>query len=303
MSRKMLMVTLLGLCLICLQITSAYAATIAVILSKKVTQYSVALTGFSNYVAQRDASIVIREFDTNQSNYIAQVRDYGPDVIVTMGTSTTRAVKSGIGNIPIVFSMVLDPVGNGLTGSNITGISLDISPETQFRKFRAVAPGISSIGVIYNVSENANTVKQAKQAAAKLGISLKEYPVQTTKDIPEINQLGIDALWIIPDGIVCKPAIVEHIFLSSLQYNIPVMGISAAYVKAGAVLALTADYQDIGQQAANIALSIANGASPSSISIKEPQKTNLYLNLTVASRLGINIPDYLIKQATKIYGK
>ena len=303
MSKKMLMVMLLGFCLFTLQNTPVYGATIAVVLNKNIAQHNEALTGFRNYISQRNVSIVIREIDANKSNLTAQVRGHEPDVIVTMGTSVTRKINTAIKDIPIVFSMVLDPAGNGFTGSNITGVSLDIPPEAQFRKFKAVVPNLSSIGVIYNIAENANTVKKAKQAATKLGLMLKPYPGQTTKDIPEINSLGISALWVIPDGVVCKAAIIEHIFLSSLQYSIPVMGISAAYAKAGAILAVAADYNDIGKQAAKISLNIINGTSPSSIPIEEPQKTKLYLNLTVASRLGINIPNSIIMQADMTYGK
>lgn len=303
MSKKMLMVALLGLWLFTMQSTPVYAATIAVVLSKNIAQHNEALAGIRNYISQRNVSIIIRDIDAGQGNLVAQVRGYEPDVIITMGTSATRKIKTSVSDIPIVFSMVLDPVGNGLTGSNITGVSLDIPPEEQFRKFRAVVPNLSSIGVIYNIAENANTIKKAKQAASKLGLTLKAYPVQTTKDIPEINNLGINALWIIPDGVVCKAAIIEHIFISSLQYSIPVMGISAAYAKAGAILALATDYNDIGQQAAKISLNIIGGSNPSSIPIEEPRKTKLYLNLTVASRLGINIPNSIIMQASMTYGK
>jgi putative ABC transport system substrate-binding protein len=303
MSKNLLMVTLVGVLLFSAFTTAAYGATVAVVLSTRVAQYNEALAGFRNYFSQRNVSVMIKEFDVKQSNLLGQMQAYEPDVIVTMGTSATKTIKSAIDDLPIVFSMVLDPVGNGFTGSNMTGVSLDISPAEQFRKFRSVVPNLSSIGVIYNVNENANAIKKAKQDASKQGITLKAYPVQTTKDIPEINTLGIDALWMIPDGVVCKPAIVEHIFMSSLQYSIPVMGISAAYAKAGAILALAADYNDIGRQTAEITQNILNGSSPASITIQEPEKTKLYLNLTVASRLGINIPNSIIMKADKTYGK
>lgn len=60
---------------------------------------------------------------------IAGLVDAKPDVIVTQGTPLTAVVKRQTRTIPVVFTLVADPVGSGLVaslarpGSNITGLT------------------------------------------------------------------------------------------------------------------------------------------------------------------------------------
>ena len=164
-------------------------------------------------------------------------------------------------------------------------------------------PNVRTVGIFYNPAENSDFIETAQTAAKSNGFNLKTYTVTSTKEIPEIKDLNIDALWMIPDTVVCKTATVEHIFLSSLKHKIPVMGISASYAKAGAIMAVSCDYRDIGAQAGETAHMILNGTKPGSIAISSPRKTKLYINLTVADRLNIKIPGNVVSEAAQVYGK
>ncbi len=136
-----------------------------------------------------------------------------------------------------------------------------------------------------------------------MGLILKTFPVKSAKEIPEIKEMKIDALWLIPDLVVCQPTVIGHILRSSLKHKIPVMGVSQSYVKAGALLALSCDYEDIGRQSGEIALRILNGESLVDIPVSVARKTKLYLNLAVAERLRIKIPRDIIKRAEEVFGK
>lgn len=212
-------------------------------------------------------------------------------------------VSKAITTTPVVFAMVMDPRGAGIQGSHVTGASLDIPANLLIKSLKRTLPGARNVGVIYNAAENNDFIATAKKVAQDLGLNLKPYAVKSSKEIPNMKDLNIDALWMIPDTIVCKTANVEGIFLASLKHKIPVMGISSSYARAGAIMAVSCDYKDIGAQAGDIAQMILNGTKPGSIAISHPRKTKLYLNLAVADRLKIKISRNIVSEATEIYGK
>jgi putative tryptophan/tyrosine transport system substrate-binding protein len=83
------------------------------------------------WIEGRDVFVDYRiELDDRRMRSLApSIVGAGPDVIVTVGTSTTELFKHLTDTIPIVFNNVPDPVANGLVasfarpGGNVTGIS------------------------------------------------------------------------------------------------------------------------------------------------------------------------------------
>ena len=283
--------------------SSAEGVVISAVKSGDIAQYDIALEGFKKSIAGRNVLVVLNEYDLKDGNVLENIRSQKSDLILTLGTPSSKVMSKNIETIPIVFSMVLFPERNDIKGENITGASLNIPVRTQLENLKAVAPDRETIGVIYNVEDNGDIVRKAGQIAGDMGLILKPFPVKSAKEIPKIKEMKIDALWLIPDLVVCQPAIIGHILRSSLKHKIPVMGVSQSYAKAGALLALSCDYEDIGRQSGEIALRILNGESLVDIPVSVPRKTKLYLNLAVAERLRIKIPQDIIKRADEVFGK
>lgn len=277
---------------------------ISVLKSKDVIPYNDALKGVREELNEEEIKLWVIEYEIAKSEEVVdEIKTRNPDLILTFGLQATQLAMANFKKIPIVFSMVLDPEGEGLKAERLTGASLDIPVKTQFGELKAIIPKARKIGVIYNLKENEHIIERARQAAKDMGVILKEYPINSIKEIPKVEEMDIDTLWLIPDTMVCQRAVIRHILLSSLRKKIAVMGISSAYVKAGALMALSCDYEDIGRQSGEIAVKILKGESSSDTAATVPRKTKLSLNLTVADRLGINIPKKIIKEADEVFGK
>jgi ABC-type uncharacterized transport system substrate-binding protein len=136
-----------------------------------------------------------------------------------------------------------------------------------------------------------------------MGLVIEAFPIQTIKEIPMIKEMEIDALLVLPDPMVCSPSIIKHLLLKSFRARIPVMGISPAYVKAGALLALACDYQDIGRQSGEIAATILAGTPPAEIAISRPRASRLFLNLAIAKQIRLNIPAKIRAEAYQVFGQ
>jgi putative ABC transport system substrate-binding protein len=133
-----------------------------------------------------------------------------------------------------------------------------------------------------------------------MGLELVAVPISSGDKVPDALRTldkSVDALWSVADSTTFTPASMEFIFLHTLRSKLPFMGLSPAFVKAGALLALAIDYQEVGAQCGGLAAKILSGESPSALPITTPQKTTLHVNLKTAETLGLKIPSDRLKGA------
>ena len=282
---------------------SAEPAVITVIKSKDIPFYNDALKGFKGAVEQGNRQVIYKEYSLEKTDVVSIISNEKTNIFLTLGTPATKVAVKNVKDIPIVFSMVFDPERNGLKADNLTGVSLDIPVETQFEAIKGIIPKMGRVGVIYNPGENNTVISKAGKIAADMGFKLIPYPVSSTREIPEIGNMKIDVLWLIPDTIVCQPAIIQEILFDSLKRKIPVIGISPFYVKAGAVMALSCDYEDIGRQAGEAAERILIDENMPVTGVSAPRKTKLYLNAVTAETIGLTISKEIIDKAEEVIKK
>src|SRR2546425_8044938 len=114
-----------------------------------------------------------------------------------------------------------------------------------------------------------------------MGLTLLARKAHSPKDLPDalasLNNRA-DGLWGVADQIVLNPQTVKPILLFSLRNRIPFVGLSATWVKAGALYALDRDYDDIGRQLGEAAVKILRGAAPGSLPPASPRKVVYCIN-------------------------
>jgi len=82
-----------------------------------------------------------------------------------------------------------------------------------------------------------------------------------------------------------------------------VVGLSSTYVRAGALISFDCDYEDLGRQAAELALGKLERERKVDTRFVRPRKVKFFLNQLTAEILGINIPPEMIEQASEVFGK
>lgn len=288
--------------------------TIVAIKSQDNDPYNLALRGFRKALEERGIEVSITQFDIQAGieegqKIILFVKENKPDLILTIGSIATEIISRGIQDIPIVFAMLLNPVASGLvrtmesSGFNLTGASMDISIETQFEWIKKAVPGVRRIGVLYNPKETKPVIDEALKVAQQIGIELEIEEIHSEVDLPKsLEQLcrKIDVLWSVADSTVFSPQSSRFIILYTLQNQIPFIGLSPSYVKAGALLALSWDYEDIGKQSGEIAVKVLTGENPIDLPITRPRRVSLFINYRTAEQIGIKIPPDVLKKAKEI---
>jgi len=235
--------------------------------------------------------------------------DKNVDLIFSIATPTTQAVKKATSTIPIVFTAVTDPVAAGLVnsldkpGGNVTGTS-DMEPiNDQLKLIKDLVPGAKRIGIIYNAGEVNSTVqvKIAKDDAASLGYSIVEATVSNSSEVNQAAQslVGkVDAIWLPTDNTVASS--VAAIIKVANSAKIPVVAAEKGMVEGGSLATLGISYSDLGYQAGLMAIKILKGEKPANIKVETAKDLQLIINQKEADAIGLKIPDSIMKKAQEV---
>ena len=281
---------------------------VAVIKGHSLIPYNTALKGFKRYLKEHGFDFKVTECSLEGKDQediealLKSVALQNPKLILTLGTSATRIAQERIRDIPIVFTMVLSPERSGISPP---GVSMDIPFEKKLKKLRLIVPHIKTIGMVYSPDTIA-LYEELSRICGKLGFGLCAREIRSQKDFPKaLKEISreIDCFFMIPDPKIYFRKSVEYLLVVCLKRKIPVVGLSAAYVKAGALVAFDCDYEDLGEQAAELALRTLSGKASGIARIERPREVTFSLNLLTAKRMKIQIAKSIIKETHQVFGK
>ncbi|OZS44248.1 ABC transporter substrate-binding protein [Photobacterium sanguinicancri] len=232
-----------------------------------------------------------------------------PDVLVGIATPTAQALAASTRSIPVVFTAVTDPVGAKLVKNldkparNVTGLS-DLSPVAQHVDLmHELVPNMKSIGVVFNPGEsNAVALVELLKAAAKeKGFTVVEGTALKSADVQSAAQIvasKADVIYAPTDNTVASA--IDGLVNAANQANKPIIGASTTYVENGVLAALGFDYYQVGMQTADYVDALLKGQKISSLPVKVAKGSDLALNKVAAQKLGITLPESVLKRATSI---
>lgn len=270
---------------------------ILVIQSLRVAPYEQAVAGFESVCHSEIRRIVLS--DPGGEDLHEKIDEIRPDIILSIGMNALEKAKT-VKNIPIIYSMVLNPQAVLSGEKNITGVSINISQEKQLETLLRIIPDTKNIGLLYSPVNTGDIAKNARDAAAKVGINLFKKKIYSSRDVPSaINEMKgkIEAFWMLPDVAVVTPETIEFLILFSLENKIPILTFSEKYVELGALMSIGIDPYDIGRQAGEMAVKILSGRDIKSIQGVDARNAVISLNLKIAKKLGISIDEKIINEA------
>jgi len=312
----MLRVVAIGLaCLLGVSSQASDRIDIAVFMSDSLTATLRTLHGAKKMITRQHPQTTFHSFYINQSAdnvrpiIVDSVDIIKPTLLLTIGSSATRFAQDNFSGIPIVFAAVKYPVLSGFVestarpGGNITGASIDVPVDVQFRYFKRIVPDLKIIGVLYT-NNTASLIPRARAEAKGLRLTLVAVKVSDTRELPKaLDSLAaaVDGIWSLADPNLFDPQSTKYILLNSLRKGIPFMGFSRHVVESGALFALDFDYKAVGRQAGEISNRIIKGERPQNISVTSADVIWFHYNEKTAKHIDITIPDELAAVAKEIY--
>jgi len=238
------------------------------------------------------------------------------DLIHTMSIMTSQGIVKVVKEIPIVYSMVMNPIEEkvvatmGPTGTNVTGVATSLCAledrwqiEPQLDMYIKFMPDAKRWGTIYN-SGRVNSIfymKELRTICKKMGLELVEAPVTKADEVKKAAESlveKVDAIYGTPDDFAMSAF--EEIAEVCNKNKIPLFGGEVECVQRGAVAAYNLDYFLIGYKAGKKAVRILNGEKPGDIPSDLTKKYYLVISLKNAEAQGLSIPAELKKMADKI---
>ncbi len=281
---------------------------IAVLFSYSGKVFDETLAGFKGYLEGSGVEAAYSEYrldgcSEELKKAVSSIAADRPDLIFTLGSMALRTALEEFRDIPVVAGLILR-AGPLLESENATGVILEYPVRTQLLWLKRIIPGARTIGVIYNKAENEERIAKAVTEAARLGLTLIAEEVTAPKDLPmalEYLSRRVDIIWGLADRIVFTPETAKHLLIYSFRNRIPLVGLSSAWVKAGAIYSLDWDYDRIGIQCGEMAVGILSGEKAASLRPATPDRVVYSLNLRTARHMKIEIPEEIIKKADKIF--
>ena len=234
------------------------------------------------------------------------------DVIVPVGGAATQAVQQATRTIPIVMSVVIDPVGSGLVaslarpGGNVTGLTIMASDLVgkQLELLKEVVPKVSRVALLWNPANpgSAPQLRQVEAAAQALGVRLQPLEARGPQEIDSafaaMNRERAGALLILPDAIFGNQQwqIAE---LAAKKHLPSILGVGE-YAEAGGLMTYSANNLDLERRAATFVDKILKGAKPADLPVEQSTKFELVINLKTAKTLGLSIPASLLSRADEV---
>lgn len=201
---------------------------------------------------------------------------------------------------PLIYCMVADPEKIGLESErkNVVGVSVTKPVQEQFAIMQKAMPGLRSIGMLYR-SSSSKSMQTLSEVNAHLPSSWILEAVDVDKAdsmagaIAELFRRNTGMIWTMADSAIYNRATVNRLLLASLRQQVPVFGFSGSFVKAGALLGLEAEPALQGKYAASLVMESLNGKSET---VCVSSGVTLAVNMVVAERLGISLPEDIVDQ-------
>lgn len=246
--------------------------------------------------------------------YAEEMASLNLDAVFVNTSPSALAIKEATKDkkVPVIFSMVADPVGAGIvasqesSGNNFTGTScayIEIAPK-RLEFLKKVLPEAKKILVPFRKEDKSAgpATEKILSVASKFGLEVIPVEIKSKEDIEKIleglSKDSADAIMDPGDSMVSSMA--EKIAQRSLETGVPYFALSRGEVEKGALAGYAVDYFDLGKQTALIASQVLSGTQPKDIPFERPRKWFFAINLRSAEVFGLKIDPVVLEEADLI---
>jgi putative ABC transport system substrate-binding protein len=235
-----------------------------------------------------------------------------PDVILSIGSITLGELLQVTSTVPIVFALVVDPVGAGFVDS----LSQPTGNATGFMQFeyslcgkwlellKEIAPGVTRVAVLRDATITAGTSQFAVVQSVAPSIGVEVTPVNE-RDTPEIERAISTFARAANGGLIVTTGALsvihrDLIIALAARDKLPTVYSDRSFVDAGGLISYGPNYIDQTRRAAGYVDRILKGAKPVELPVQTPTKYELVINLKTAKTLGFTVPSAVLTRADEV---
>jgi putative tryptophan/tyrosine transport system substrate-binding protein len=245
--------------------------------------------------------------------HAAELAALVPDLLVAAtGTTTVAPLLQATRTVPIVFVVVIDPVGAGFVaslarpGGNATGFTmLEYGQSGKWLELlKEIAPRMTRAAVLRDpaIASGIGQFGAVQAVAPSLGVELTPVDV---RDALEIEHTVTSFARSSNGGLIVtpSPSATRHrdlIITLAARHRLPAIYAWRYFVSAGGLISYGPDSIDQYRHAAAYVDRILKGEKPADLPVQAPTKYDLVINLKTAKALGLDVPATLLARADEV---
>jgi len=244
--------------------------------------------------------------------YAAELVALAPDIILAVGSISVQALLQATRTIPIVFTIVPDPVGAGFVaslsepGGNATGFMMfEYSLAAKWPELlKEIAPSVTRAGVLRDERLAAGIGQFAVIESVSQSVGVEVVPI-SVESATEIERTIATFARTPNRGLIVTAGPRGEdarglIVMLAAQYKLPTVYLERTFVTAGGLVSYGPNFADEERRAASYVDRILKGEKPSDLPVQAPTKYELVLNLKTAKTLGLNVPQSVLSRADEV---
>jgi putative tryptophan/tyrosine transport system substrate-binding protein len=243
----------------------------------------------------------------------AELVALAPDVILAQSSWAIAPLLQATRTIPIVFTIVADPVGAGFVdslarpGGNATGFMIfEYSISGKWLELlKQIAPSVTRVAVLRDPATPAGMAQfgAIQSVAPSLGVELTPVNV---RDATEIER-ALAAFARSPNGgLIPAPGGAgasrhrDLIVTLAARHKLPAVYFERFFVAAGGLISYGPNFVDQFRRSAGYVDRILKGEKPADLPVQAPTKYELVINLKTAKALALEVPPMLLARADEV---
>jgi len=223
-----------------------------------------------------------------------------PQWVVAVGTAAQRGMQELFARDPtpppllsilvprLAFERIADPARQ--RAGSLSAVFLDQPPTRQLDLIRLALPAVRNVGMLVG-AESKGHLPAMEKAARERGVQLVAVPVAQDGLFAALQSLlpGVEVLLALPDPAVFNSQTAANILTAAYRQQVPLIGFSPAYVRAGALLALYSTPAQVGARGGELLRQAFSGRVLSSP--QWPREFTVSVNQDVARSLGFALDE------------
>ena len=226
-----------------------------------------------------------------------------PDVLVALGDKALYLAEKFMKPTPVIFAMVNNWRALDLDRDRVSGVSMQLDPETMASQIKMFLPNHRRIGVIYGKGSQ-RYVEKAMLKAARLEQTLIPVFVKEPTEFPAILEAiapVLDLFWLVEDAQMTTTENVKALMAASSDNKLPTLCHSPGLVTAGLTLSISPDREEVGRQVVTMLDALLSGGiTTADLAIAPPAKARVTVNRAELKSHALEIDPMLLGFVTQV---
>ncbi|HKY33779.1 MAG TPA: ABC transporter substrate binding protein [Candidatus Polarisedimenticolia bacterium] len=271
---------------------------ILIILDDRVPYHVIALEGARRTLAAAADVLPLTGSPLADTRALERAAGRRPNAVLAIGGAAARLARRVVRDIPVVYTMVMDPAAEGLDTANLCGAPLNGGFDGALEHLRSMRPGSRRILTLYDPRRLAGSVGRLRRQAAARGMTVEAHSARNAAQIDRaLRRAGggvHDAFYLLLDPELIDAGAFERIRRFASARDMVFIVLDTSLVTAGGTFAFAPGFGELGAYAARLAQHIMAGrVRPDQVGAVFPSTRFLWVNPAESQRLDLLVPSAL----------